>query len=127
MTTIHANSARDGLTRLEHMTAMTGFDLPTRALRGQISAALQIIVQLQRFSDGRRRVVSLQELTGMEGDIISMQEIYRFVRTGVDSQGNVLGYHTATGVRPRFAERAKEFGFNLPESLFTPHVASAAE
>jgi pilus assembly protein CpaF len=125
MTTIHANTPRDALTRLEHMTAMTGFDIPMRALRGQISSALQIIVQLRRFSDGRRRVVSLQELTGMEGDVITMQEIYKYERRGIDPQGNVIGRHVPTGVRPRFSERAREFGFNLSENLFKPEPAGA--
>jgi pilus assembly protein CpaF len=102
------------------MTAMSGFDIPVRALRGQIGAAIQVVVQLQRFSDGRRRVVSLQEITGMENDVIAMQEIYRFERRGVDANGQVLGSHVPTGIRPRFSQRAKEFGFNMPESLFRP-------
>lgn len=118
MTTIHANTARDALTRLEHLAAMTGFEIPAKSLRGQIGAALQVVVQLQRFSDGKRRVVSLQEITGMEGDIITMQEIYKFQRTGIDDDGNVLGEHRATGVRPKFSERAREFGIHLPEALF---------
>lgn len=118
MTTIHANAARDALTRLEHLAAMTGFEIPAKSLRGQIAAALQVVVQLQRFSDGKRRVVSLQEITGMEGDIITMQEIYRYQRHGVDPDGNVIGEHCATGVRPKFTSRAREFGIDLPESLF---------
>jgi pilus assembly protein CpaF len=126
MTTVHANSARDALTRLENLTAMTGFDIPARALRGQIASALQIVLQLQRFSDGKRRVVSLHEITGMEGDIITMQEIYKFERQGVDVSGNVLGRHVPTGVRPRFSERAKEFGFQMSESLFRPDATGAA-
>jgi pilus assembly protein CpaF len=118
MTTIHANTPRDALTRLEHMTAMTGFDIPTKALRSQIASALQVVVQLQRFSDGKRRLVSLQEIVGMEGDVISMQEIYKYEKHGIDPEGNVLGRHIPTGVRPRFSERAREFGFHMPESLF---------
>jgi pilus assembly protein CpaF len=126
MTTIHANTPRDALTRLEHMTAMSGFDIPVRALRGQIGSALQIIVQLQRFSDGRRRVVSLQELTGMENDVIAMQEIYRFERRGVDGNGNIIGRHVPTGIRPRFSQRAREFGYTMPESLFCADPALVA-
>jgi pilus assembly protein CpaF len=122
MTTIHANTARDALTRMEHMTAMSGYDIPVRALRGQIASAINIIVQLQRFSDGRRRVVSLQEITGMEGEVIAMQEIYRFDRRGVDANEQVIGRHVPTGIRPRFSQRAKEFGYTMPESLFAPAV-----
>jgi pilus assembly protein CpaF len=118
MTTIHANTARDALTRLEHMTAMSGYDIPVRALRGQIGSAIHVIVQLQRFSDGRRRVVSLQEITGLEGDMIAMQEIFRFERRGVDTNDQVIGRHAPTGIRPRFSQRAREFGFTMPESLF---------
>jgi len=118
MTTIHANTARDALTRLENMTAMAGFDIPIKALRGQIASAIQIVVQLQRFGDGRRRVVSVQEITGLEGDVISMQEIYKFERRGVDANENVIGQHIPTGIRPRFAQRAREYGFEMPEHLF---------
>jgi pilus assembly protein CpaF len=118
MTTIHANTPRDALTRLEHMTAMSGFDIPVRALRGQIGSAINVIVQLQRFSDGRRRVVSLQEITGMENEVIAMQEIFRFERLGVDANEQVLGHHKPTGIRPRFTQRAREFGYTMPESLF---------
>lgn len=118
MTTIHANTARDALTRLENMTAMAGFDIPVKALRGQIASAIQIVVQLQRFGDGRRRVVSVQEITGLEGDVISMQEIYKFERRGVDANDNVIGRHIPTGIRPRFAQRAREYGFDMPEHLF---------
>jgi pilus assembly protein CpaF len=118
MTTIHANTARDALTRLENMVAMAGFDIPVKALRGQIASAIQIVVQLQRFGDGRRRVVSVQEITGLEGDVISMQEIYKFERRGVDANENVIGRHVPTGIRPRFAQRAREYGFDMPEHLF---------
>ena len=118
MTTIHANTPRDALTRLEHMTAMSGFDIPTRALRGQIGSAIHIIVQLQRFSDGRRRIVSLQEITGLENEVIAMQEIYKFERRGVDANEQVIGRHVPTGIRPRFSQRAREFGYTMPESLF---------
>ncbi len=120
MTTIHANSPRDALTRLEHMTAMTGFDIPYKSLRGQMASALQVVLQLRRFSDGTRRIVGIQEITGLEGDVITMQEIFTYRQRGVDAEGRVIGHHTPTGIRPKFAERAKEFGFSLPESVFKP-------
>jgi len=118
MTTIHANAPRDALTRLEHMMGMTGIEIPTKVLRGQIVSAIHIIVQLQRMSDGKRRIVSLQEMVGMEGDVIAMQEIYQFQRTGISPDGTVLGRHIATGIRPKLAQRAEEWGLTLPESLF---------
>jgi len=126
MTTIHANSPRDALTRLEHMTAMSGFDISTKSLRGQMASALQIIVQLRRFGDGSRRVVSIQELTGMEGDVITMQEIFSYKQIGVDSDGAAVGFHSPTGIRPKFAERAQEVGYALPESTFRPISAQEA-
>lgn len=118
MTTVHANTPRDALTRLEHMVGMTGVEIPLKALRGQIAAALNVVVQIQRLSDGRRRVVSLQEITGMEGDVITMQEILRFERTGTDSDGIVLGSHKATGIRPKFMRRCEEYGLHLSADLF---------
>jgi pilus assembly protein CpaF len=125
MTTIHANSARDALTRLEHMTAMSGFEISPKSLRGQMASALQVVVQLRRFSDGSRRVVSIQEITGMEGDVISMQEIFTFRQRGVEQDGKVVGHHTPTGIRPKFAEKAGELGFSLPDATFRPTVAEA--
>lgn len=120
MTTVHANTPRDALTRLEHMVGMTGLDIPLNSLRSQVASALDVILQVQRFSDGRRRVVSIQEIVGTEGDIIAMQEIYKFERTGIDAEGNVLGHHKATGVRPKFASRLEEWGFHLSKDLFEP-------
>jgi pilus assembly protein CpaF len=120
MTTIHANSCRDSLSRLEQMLLMTGFDFPLKSMRAQIAAAIHVIIQLQRMNDGRRRVVSVQEVTGMEGDVVSMQEIFHFRMAGVDAQGNVLGQYEATGIRPRFAERLEAWGFSLPADLFNP-------
>ena len=118
MTTVHANSPRDALTRLENMIGMTGVEIPYKAMRGQISSALHVIVQLERMSDGRRRLVSVQEITGMEGDIITMHEVFRFQRTGVDQEGNVLGSFKATGIRPLFTKRVEELGIKIPEGLF---------
>jgi pilus assembly protein CpaF len=103
---------------------MTGIDLPLRAMRAQIASALQVVVQIQRMSDGRRRLVSLQEVTGMEGEVVSMQEIFTFRRTGMDAEGRVLGHFAATGVRPRFARRLEEWGMPLPEDLFEPRPAA---
>jgi pilus assembly protein CpaF len=118
MTTVHANSPRDALTRLEHMVGMTGIEVPLKALRSQIASALNVIIQVQRLSDGRRCVVSVQEITGMEGDTVTLQEIYRFERRGTDSDGRVLGELKATGIRAKFTKRAEEFGFSVPVELF---------
>jgi pilus assembly protein CpaF len=120
MTTIHANSCRDALSRLEQMLGMTGFDLPTKTLRAQIASALQVIIQLERMSDGRRRLVSLHELTGMEGDVVTMQEIFRFNRISTDKDGVIHGEYRATGIRPKFAEELETRGIHLPEDLFQP-------
>jgi pilus assembly protein CpaF len=118
MTTIHANTPRDALTRLEHMVGMTGIEIPLKSLRAQIASAINVVIQLQRLSDGRRVVVSLQEIVGMEGDLIAMQEIYRFDRQGVDQDGKIIGHHRATGIRPHFTRRAEELSLPIPADLF---------
>jgi pilus assembly protein CpaF len=120
MTTVHANAPRDALARLESMIAMAGVDLPLRASRAQIASAIGAIVQGSRLSDGTRKITSIQEVTGMEGETITLQEIFTFKQTGVDKDGKVEGYFTATGVRPRFWERMTSRGVHLPETLFTP-------
>jgi pilus assembly protein CpaF len=120
MTTVHANTPRDALTRLEHMVSLAGLTIPPKDLRMQMSSALQLVIQIQRFMDGRRRIVSIQEIVGMEGDVVSMQEIYTFHRTGVDAHGNVLGRHEPTGIHPKLAARAAEYGLTLPENLAVP-------
>jgi pilus assembly protein CpaF len=120
MTTVHANAPRDALTRLEHMVGMTGIEIPEKSLRAQVASAINVIIQASRLSDGRRRVVSVQEIIGMESDTVTMQEIFRFERTGTDAEGNVLGRHRATGIRPKFCKRAEEFGFQVPSDLFRP-------
>ena len=120
MTTIHANTPRDALTRLENMIGMAGMNLPPKASRQQISSALSVVVQIARLTDGRRKVVSIQEITGMEGDIITMQEIFAFQQTGVAEDGTVRGHFCATGVRPRFVDRLRIFGIELPDRLFDP-------
>ena len=118
LTTIHANSARDALSRVETMVAMTGLDLPQKAVRHQISSAIDVVIQLARLSDGTRRLVSLQEITGMEGEVITMQEIFQFERHGIDQEGNVVGEIIPTGLRPNFAEKLSIAGINLPSDLF---------
>ena len=121
MATIHANTPRDALTRLENMVGMAGLNLPPRVMRQQINSALSVVVQVARLTDGRRKVISIQEITGMEGEIITMQEVYSFHQTGVDpTNGAVSGFFAASGVRPRFVERLQRFGVVLPENLFDP-------
>ena len=118
LTTDHANSARDALTRIETMVAMAGFDLPSKALRHYISSALDVIVQLSRLSDGSRKMVSVQEVSGMEGEVVTMQEIFTFEQTGVDQNGKVKGRFRATGIRPKFAEKFQAMGIQVPHELF---------
>jgi len=118
LTTVHANTARDALSRVETMVAMTGFDIPPQAVRQQVASALNVVIQVSRLSDGRRRLVSLQEITGMEGDIITMQEIFKFNRTGMDEDGNVIGSIQPTGLRPAFTDKLKQHGIELGAELF---------
>jgi len=118
LTTVHANSARDALTRIEMMVAMAGLDIPSKGLRYYISSALDVIVQLARLSDGSRRVVSVQELSGMEGEVVTMQEVFKFEQTGVDQNGKVKGRFRATGIRPKFAEKFQAMGIQIPNELF---------
>src|SRR6266540_186197 len=114
LTTIHANTTRDALSRLETMIQMTGMRLSDRAMRQQIASAVDLVIQVARLTDGSRRIVSISEITGMEGETITMQEIFQFERTGVDGTGKVIGRFRTTGVRPRFAERLKQYGMQLP-------------
>ncbi len=120
LTTIHANTPRDALTRLENMVSMAGLNMPAKAIRQQISSAITVIVQAARMTDGRRKIVSIQEITGMEGEIINMQEIFTFQRTGVAQDGTVTGHFRATGVYPKFAERLRVFGVGLPDETYDP-------
>ena len=122
MTTVHANSARDSLSRIEQMIGMSGIDISPRSARGQIASAIHVVIQIARLSDGRRRLMSLSELSGMEGDVITMQEIFRYRQTGVDSDGTVLGRFEATGVRPRFLTQVMARGTNLSADLFRPEA-----
>ncbi|MCC1481989.1 CpaF family protein [Roseibaca sp. Y0-43] len=118
MTTIHANSARDGISRLENMVAMAGIEMPLKAVRSQIGSAVNLIVQVSRLQDGSRRMMSITEITGMEGEIITMQEIFRFERTGIEPDGKILGHFTGTGLRSHFADRFKRWGFDLPSTIY---------
>ncbi|SOZ37183.1 CpaF family protein [Cupriavidus neocaledonicus] len=120
LTTIHANTPRDALTRLENMVSMAGLTMPAKAMRQQIASAITVIVQAARLTDGRRKIISISEITGMEGDIINMQEIFTFQRTGVDKDGTVRGHFRATGVYPKFAERLRVFGVGLPDETYDP-------
>ncbi|WP_175975869.1 CpaF family protein [Burkholderia sp. BCC1047] len=127
LATIHANTPRDALTRLENMVSVSGLTLPPKTMRQQIASAISVVVQAARLTDGKRKIISIQELTGMEGDIINMQEIFTFKRTGVDRDGSVRGHFCATGVRPKFVERLQAFGINLPDSLYDPSMRYEAD
>ncbi|WP_100277753.1 CpaF family protein [Mariprofundus aestuarium] len=120
LTTIHANTPRDALTRLEHMVGMSGVPIPTNVVRQQIAAAINLLISAERMLDGRRVVTSIQEITGMEGEIVNMQEIYKFDRKTVDESGHVVGEFRATGIRPRMISRFIERGITLSDDLFDP-------
>jgi pilus assembly protein CpaF len=123
MTTIHANNARDAVSRLENMIAMAGIEMPLKAVRSQIASAVNLIVQASRLQDGSRRMVSITEVTGMEGEVISMQEVFRYQRVGLTPEGKIIGHFTATGVRSHYAERFRQWGYDLPPSIFDPVAA----
>ena len=114
LTTVHANTPRDALSRIETMIAMGNVSLPDKAIRQQISSAIQIVVQQSRLADGSRKVTSISEITGMEGDVITMQEIFAFEKIGMTQDGKVIGRFKATGVRPKVAERLKPVAFTCP-------------
>jgi pilus assembly protein CpaF len=120
LTTIHANTPRDALSRIENMVAMTGLELPSMTVRSQIASAIHVVVQVERMEDGRRRIVSIQEIQGMEGQIVTMAEIFRFQRKGMDRSGNVVGQFEATGVVPRFQQRFVQRGLDIDPSIYTP-------
>ncbi|QZD91157.1 CpaF family protein [Qipengyuania aurantiaca] len=122
MTTVHANTPRDALSRVEQMIGMSGIDITAKSSRAQIASALNVVVQVGRLSDGRRKVKSLSELTGMEGETITMQEIFRFKMTGRDDDGTVQGHFEATGIRPKFLQDAEAHGIKLPPELFRPEM-----
>ena len=120
LTTVHANSPRDALMRLESMVAMTGLDIPSEFMRRYISSALNVLIHLTRLSDGSRKLIKFQEITGMEGNIITLQEIFSFDQTGIDESGKVRGVFRMHGIRPRFTERLNAFGIRLPGDIFGP-------
>ncbi len=120
LTTIHANTPRDSLTRLESMILQTGINLPERAMRFMVSSALDLIIQVARLTDGSRKIVSVSELVGMEGNIITLQEIFVFEKRGIDKKGQVMGRFRATGIRPNFADRLELSGIKIPDDLFSP-------
>ncbi|WP_371037021.1 CpaF family protein [Rhodosalinus sp. FB01] len=123
MTTIHANNARDAVSRLENMIAMAGIEMPLKAMRSQIASAVHLIVQASRLQDGSRRMVSITEVTGMEGDVIAMQEVFRYQRVGLTPENKIIGHFTATGVRSHYAERFRMWGYDLPPAIFDPVAA----
>jgi pilus assembly protein CpaF len=118
LTTVHANTPRDALSRIETMIAMGATNLPERAMRQQIAAAIQIVIQQSRMSDGTRKVTSISEITGMEGDVITMQEIFLFEKIGVTEDGKVIGRFRATGVRPKVCEKLKTAGIHMAADMF---------
>ncbi len=120
LTTIHANTPRDALSRLENMIGMANLNLPHKAARQQIASAITVVIQGLRLIDGKRKITSIQEITGMEGEVITMQEIFAFRQTGVNAEGEVQGHFQATGVRPKFADRLRSFGVVLPDAMFDP-------
>ena len=119
ITTLHANTPRDALSRLETMISMANLSLPERAMRQQIASAVDVVIQASRLSDGTRKIMSIAEIVGMEGDIITMQEIFMYERLGTDENGKVIGRFRPSGIRPRFADRLRSYGIELPASLFT--------
>jgi pilus assembly protein CpaF len=118
MTTVHANNPRDALARMETMAMMANLNIPEKAIRKQIASAVSLVLQIERFSDGTRRLIHITEITGMEADVVSMQDIFVFEKQGMSSEGRVLGAFNATGIRPKFAERLKAVGFDLPLNMF---------
>ena len=123
LTTVHANSPRDAVARLETMVQMANFNLPERAIRKQIVSAVTLVLQVARFSDGTRRLTHITEITGMEGDVVLMQDVFVFEKVGVSPEGRVLGTFTATGVRPRFEDKLRASGIALPANFFDPAVS----
>ncbi len=122
MTTIHANNPRDAISRLENMVAMAGIEMPLKAVRSQIASAVNLMVQASRLQDGTRRMTSVTEITGMEGEVISMQEVFRFERLGVEPSGKIIGRFNATGLRSAYSDRFRQWGFDLPASIYEPII-----
>jgi pilus assembly protein CpaF len=124
ISTVHANTPRDALARIENMILMAGMDLPVRAIREQVASALHLIIQIARMSDGTRNIIMVSEIAGMEGDVVTMQDIFRFEQMGLDSEGRVRGVFRSTGIRPKFAERFESLGITMPQGLFSGVVAA---
>ncbi|HEV2302149.1 MAG TPA: ATPase, T2SS/T4P/T4SS family, partial [Stellaceae bacterium] len=120
MSTIHANRPREALTRLEQMIGMAGLEMSPRTIRMQIASAIHVVIQLGRLSDGTRRLLSIQELAGMEGEIVTMNEVFKYVRTGIDEEGKVIGSFQATGIRPKFVQQLESRGLKLSADIFDP-------
>jgi pilus assembly protein CpaF len=118
LTTVHANNTRDALHRLETLMLLSGVDLPTRAMREQISSGLELIIHVTRMADGSRKVVAISEIVGMEGDVIALQDIFAYTKTGLSEDGKVTGRFHATGIRPKFADRLAVAGVPMPPELF---------
>jgi pilus assembly protein CpaF len=116
--TVHANTPRDALSRIENMVMMAGFELPVKAIREQMQSAIHLVIQIARFPDGTRKVTAVAEVSGMEGQVVTMQDLFRFEQVGVDTDGRVLGELRTTGIRPRFSEKFEAFGIHLPADLF---------
>lgn len=123
LTTLHANTPRDTISRLETMCLMAGMDLPIKVLREQIASAIDLVIQQARLRDGTRKIVSITEVSGMEGDTVVMTEIFRYEQTGIDQQGNVLGQLKPTGIRPLFSPRLEVAGFKLGPEVFGANLA----
>jgi len=120
LSTVHANSTRDALSRVETMVLMSGISLPVRAMRDYIASALDLVIHVSRLSDGTRKVVRVTEIVGMEEDVVTTQDIFTFDQEGIDSDGRVIGFHRATGVRPKFTERLSRAGIHLGSEVFDP-------
>ena len=118
LTTLHANTPRDAISRLETMCLMAGIDFPIKVIREQIASAIDLIVQQSRMRDGSRKITQITEVQGMEGDIVVMQEVFRYVETGFDAEGKVMGQAQTTGIRPKFSPRLEAAGFFLPPEMF---------
>jgi pilus assembly protein CpaF len=120
LTTVHANTPRDAISRIETLVLMAGMDLPLKVVRQQISSAVDLIVQQTRLKDGQRKVTAVTEVAGMEGDIIILSDIFKYIQTGVSSEGQVVGEVSATGIRPNFTPRLEAAGFKLTADIFAP-------
>jgi pilus assembly protein CpaF len=125
LTTVHANSPRDALSRIENMVLMANLELPIKAIRDQISSALNLVVQLSRLSDGTRKVTHISEVVGMEGEVITMHDLFTFAQRGIDANGRIIGQIQPTSIRPHFVDKLERNGFSLPAGMFLPMRATS--